>query len=167
MTRAYAAPEQLTDGAPLSNATDVWCWAASVLHMFSGIVNWSDGARAPAALERYLRIGPAIPGLALMPVPVVELLRQCFQVNPKDRPGSTAEVVEQMETHYYNATNTAYEKPVESGRYESEDLVDEDVANRKRQMNQAAEQSAPPPHRFSARDRKSSEKRPSRRNDRS
>lgn len=128
-TRAYASPEQVAGERPLTAATDVWCWGVSVLHMFAGIVNWSLGAKAPKALRRYLRHGPAIPSLALMPVPVVQLLESCFRTRPGDRPGTMADVVEEMEEIYRDVTNEPYptaeidDESADEG-YESEHLVE-------------------------------------------
>jgi len=111
LTRAYASPEQLLGGQTLTGSTDAWSWAASVLHMFIGMVNWSDGSRARRALGLYVRNGPARPGLSLMPRPLVVLLNQCFQADPSDRPASMREVVERLEDVYETATNSAYRHP--------------------------------------------------------
>ena len=169
-TRAYAAPEQLAPERDLSPATDIWCWAASVLHMFTGMVNWSLGPRAPKALERYLRNGPAVPGMALMPGPVVSLLEQCFRADPSERPASTAGITEQLEDIYYNVTNATYESPPSDETYDSEHLVDDEVqtcalpiSENKEHGHQRAE--APPPRRRFSPRRQSSRSRSRRRPD--
>jgi serine/threonine-protein kinase len=164
-TRAYAAPEQLTADRPITAATDAWCWGASVLHMFSGMVNWSLGSQAPRALQRYLRNGPAVPGLALMPVPVVHLLEQCFQDDPARRPTSTARITEQLENVYYDVTNAAYESPEPDETYDSEHLVDEEIAEAKRRAHRRQSESAPPRRRFSTRRKPRSDSRSRRRPD--
>jgi len=102
LTRAFASPEQLDRTAHLTPATDMWSWAASVLYMFVGIVNWPDGLHAPGALDRYLRHGPAKPELALLPVQGVELLRHCFQTDPTDRPQDMHEVLSVIEKLFEN-----------------------------------------------------------------
>jgi serine/threonine protein kinase len=102
LTRAFASPEQLAPGQGLTPATDMWSWAASVLYMFVGIVNWPDGLHAPAALDRYLRHGPAKPDLALLPVQGVELLRHCFEKKPTNRPKDMHEVLGVVEKLYEN-----------------------------------------------------------------
>jgi serine/threonine protein kinase len=167
-TRAYAAPEQLSPERELTPATDIWCWAVSVLHMFTGMVNWSLGPRAPKALARYLRNGPAVPGMALMPVPVVRLLEQCFAADPEDRPASTAGITEQLEDIYYDVTNAAYEGPPTDETYESEHLVDEDAGSHRRaEHNEDGHKrpEAPPPRRRFSPRRQSNRSRSRRRPD--
>jgi serine/threonine protein kinase len=84
-TRAYASPEQLAGGRPVTKATDVWSWAVSVLDMFTGRVAWRLGTEAPLALRRYMQNGPAEPGIPLMPGGVVRLLATCFKTDPDTR----------------------------------------------------------------------------------
>jgi serine/threonine protein kinase len=150
-TRAYAAPEQLAGNKTADSATDIWCWAASVLHMFSGMVTWSSGPRAPQALQRYQRNGPALPGRALMPVPVVQLLEECFRSDPDERAGSTVDIVERLEDVYCNAQNAPYHGPPSGDEYDSEDLVAQDSPEAKQARRDSPEE-APRRRRFSARD---------------
>ncbi len=113
-TRAFASPEQLDQPSGLTPATDMWSWAASVLYMFVGIVNWPDGLHAPAALDRYLRHGPAKPDLALLPVQGVELLRHCFQKKPADRPQGMHEVLEVIEKLFENVALRPFDEQTAS-----------------------------------------------------
>ena len=95
-TRAYASPEQIS-GEPLTPATDTWSWGVSVLHMFVGKVTWPAGHLAAAVLERYVRNGPAVPGLPPMPPPLVDVLAKCFHGDPAQRPADMKEVVTALE----------------------------------------------------------------------
>ncbi len=51
-TVAYRSPEQ-ANGEMLSQKTDIWSWAVSVLEMFEGGVFWYDGQSAGTNLETY------------------------------------------------------------------------------------------------------------------
>ncbi|MDW8003008.1 MAG: protein kinase, partial [Deltaproteobacteria bacterium] len=94
---AYAAPEQVL-GKPVGPWTDLWGWGMSVLEMFTGEVTWMEGTAAPAVLEAYLQDPPE--GLPPMPQGVVEILRACFQEDPRARPKGMAEVAQQLRAVY-------------------------------------------------------------------
>ena len=104
MRSAYCSPEQadvvaqaqcgvgVEDRGSVTQRSDVWSWAVTVLEMFVGERTWSYGQAAPAAFDRYLQEGPTREGPPRMPEPAADLLRRCLQVDPLDRPGSIAEV---------------------------------------------------------------------------
>jgi len=110
MTRAYASPEQ-AGGKPLTEATDVWSWAASVLHMFVGKVAWREGAKAALALRRYRRNGPSRSGIALMPGALMELLATCLAEAPGERHMRMDEITERLEAIYETAIGRSYSAP--------------------------------------------------------
>ena len=109
-TRAYASPEQM-DRRKLSEATDVWSWAASVLHMFYGKVAWPEGPAARRALRRYRQNGPADPGIALMPGALMELLGACLMPDPGERRVGMGDVVQTLEGIYEAALGSSYGAP--------------------------------------------------------
>lgn len=99
MTPAYCSPEQVA-GEPLSRKTDIWSWGVSVLEMLVGEVVWPAGPVAAATLENYLhsgRIDLSIPG---MPKGIAELLAQCFQKDPDNRPANMAFVAAAVQQIY-------------------------------------------------------------------
>jgi serine/threonine protein kinase len=96
-TRAYASPEQIA-GEDLTAATDIWSWGVSVLHMFVGKVTWPSGHLAAAILERYLRNGPAVEGIPMMPTALAEVLSRCFHADTGQRPADMKEVVTVLES---------------------------------------------------------------------
>jgi len=96
-TRAYASPEQMEGHEP-TPASDIWCWAVSVLHMFVGRVTWPTGPDAPEALRRYLRRGPERKGISLMPGTLADLLSRCLTSDPHRRPASMDDVVAALRT---------------------------------------------------------------------
>jgi serine/threonine protein kinase len=112
-TRAYASPEQLAGATELSFATDTWSWAVSLLHMFVGRVTWPSGAKAPDALQRYMRAGPLREELPLMPGPLADLLCQCLQTSPAARPEAMADVAATVEKVYQGITGEQYSPPME------------------------------------------------------
>jgi WD40 repeat protein len=92
MTLAYCSPEQAA-GQPLTRRTDVWSWGLSVLTMFTGEVTWAQenvatGPLALQILEQFLEHNGEEKKIPVMPKGVAELLRQCFNKNPDDRPHS-------------------------------------------------------------------------------
>jgi serine/threonine protein kinase len=84
MTPAYCSPEQASR-EPLSKATDVWSWAASILEMFTGGLSWQAGPAVGAALVDYNDQGRRVRGIPEMPVAVFELLAKCLHRDPVRR----------------------------------------------------------------------------------
>jgi serine/threonine protein kinase len=85
MTCAYASPEQLS-GTRLTSSTDVWSWAVSILQMFMGGLFWSDGRVVPSVFSEFCSHHFRMPGLPQMPSQIADLLDQCFELDPKNRP---------------------------------------------------------------------------------
>ncbi|NUT47316.1 MAG: protein kinase [Saccharothrix sp.] len=83
LSTGYASPEQ-AEGGTVGRAADVWSWAVTVLEMLVGERTWPSGALADAVLERLA----ARPDAWRVPAPtaVVDLLRECFRLDPADRP---------------------------------------------------------------------------------
>jgi WD40 repeat protein/serine/threonine protein kinase/DNA-directed RNA polymerase subunit RPC12/RpoP len=105
-TPAYAAPEQEL-GQAVSPRTDIWGWGVSVLEMFTGGVHWQFGSVAASVLENYLQEAPP-EGIPPMPAALAELLRQCFQNDPDQRPASMDEVAERLMRLYEQETGAPY-----------------------------------------------------------
>lgn len=108
-TPAYAAPEQEL-GQAVSPRTDIWGWGVSVLEMFTGGVHWQFGSVAASVLENYLQEAPP-EGIPPMPAALAELLRQCFQNDPDQRPASMDEVAERLMRLYEQETGAPYPRP--------------------------------------------------------
>lgn len=130
-TRAYASPEQTVGDRSLTQATDVWSWAVSVLHMFVGSVGWPSGAEAAVGFQRYLGKGPTRRGTALMPGALAELVTDCFRSDPDERVITMPEVVEALKGIYESAVGESYAVPAlpideeqEADFEAEEDLVD-------------------------------------------
>jgi len=96
-TRAYASPEQMMSEGPLTPATDVWSWAATVLEMFTGGVTWPLGVVVPDALARYREEGPTRIDIPPMPDELADLLEQCLRKQIDSRPNA-AQVGKRLES---------------------------------------------------------------------
>ena len=107
-TPAYASPEQSAGSARLSTATDVWSWAVSVLHMFTGSLLWRRGKDAPHLLRDYRRhMGKDASDLPQMPAGAAELLSRSFSPSPADRP-TLAHAVAELHDVYESCLGRPY-----------------------------------------------------------
>ncbi|MBI2438167.1 MAG: protein kinase [Lentisphaerae bacterium] len=110
MTPSHCSPEQAA-GRPLDRRTDVWSWAVSVLEMFQGEVTWKSGSAAAEALEAYIEESASAnqqSKIPAMPNGVAELLRQCFQQNPADRPHTMRDCTTVLGEVYQAETGKSY-----------------------------------------------------------
>ena len=115
-TPLYASPEQARRET-MTIATDIWSYGLSILEMFVGDSTWMAGQTAPAAFEGYLNLGPERDDIPDMPDPLAEILRQCFQVSPADRPGGMKPILAVLESCYETTSgepyNRSHQAPVE------------------------------------------------------
>jgi WD40 repeat protein/serine/threonine protein kinase len=103
MTYLYASPEQLA-GEPLTQASDVWSWAVSILELFCGGASWGVGAVAPVALaNRRGEHGP-VP----LPAAVADLLERCLELDPDARPRDLDDVAGALRTLYAETVGAPY-----------------------------------------------------------
>lgn len=102
---AFHAPER-AGKQELSQRTDIWSWAASVLEMFTGELRWREGELSDAAFENYLEQGSRDNDIPRMPVAVAELLRECLHSNPAQRPKGMAEVADALRQIYKQQTGS-------------------------------------------------------------
>ncbi len=119
MTPAYVSPEQAEaqlKAVELTPQSDMWSWGLSVLEMFAGQPFWVRADRphyawgqvAPQALEHYLSGELEDPAFPEMPADLAQLLRECFQKNPADRPASLNMVAERLVDIYAAETHQPY-----------------------------------------------------------
>jgi len=107
LTPAYCSPEQAT-GQLLSRTTDIWSWGVSLLEMFTGGVTWLSGQAAPAQLENCMVSNPENDRIPVMPAVLAELLGQCFQENPRDRPTSMLVIIDRLQDIYWKEIGQTY-----------------------------------------------------------
>ncbi|NOX56118.1 MAG: protein kinase, partial [Planctomycetes bacterium] len=108
-TPAYGSPEQFA-GEPLTRRTDIWSWAIVVLEMFSGGVKWKLGPAAPDALEHLAGKAESSRNVPRLPGRVVELLRQCLQSAPNQRPHTILECANALKEIYEQETGRTYSR---------------------------------------------------------
>lgn len=101
----YRSPEQANQEA-ITRQTDLWGWGLVLLEMFAGGCTWKSGLLATQALDRYLE-GSTV-DIPRMPSQVAQLLRQCFQENPADRPDGLRQAAAQLQTIYQTITGSPY-----------------------------------------------------------
>ncbi len=107
MTEAYCSPEQ-ANGEKLSQKTDIWSWGLSVLAMFTGGRTWPSGTIAAEALDAYLKGGSAEEPNSRMHDGLAELLKECFQQEPGDRPANFQQVAGRLQGVYQQAMGEEY-----------------------------------------------------------
>ena len=127
MTPSYCSPEQYEafqiykkrreEGAvstnkiatlPMTKQSDIWSWAISILTMFHGRSPCKMGGQTAAEVfEVFLKSQDSSPRPA-MPPDMVELMRQCFQKNPSDRPESMQFVADRLVDIYEDVIGTKY-----------------------------------------------------------
>ncbi|MFB4303286.1 WD40 repeat domain-containing serine/threonine-protein kinase [Actinomadura sp. NTSP31] len=108
-TPQYASPEQF-DGERLGRRTDVYSLAVSVLEMFTGGRTWMVGPAAGEALELHLAEGPG-EGLPEMPAGLAALLARCLRQEPERRPGTMAEVADELVAVHRAVSGSPYPRP--------------------------------------------------------
>lgn len=107
MTPAYCSPEQASLQA-LTRRTDVWSWGVCMLEMFLGKRSWKSGQYIEDYLNDYLKSGPLVSAIPLMPVQLVRLLRQCFAHDASDRPRDGQALAEALVEIYEHETGAHY-----------------------------------------------------------
>jgi WD40 repeat protein/serine/threonine protein kinase len=95
LTPAYASPEQKRR-QPLSTRSDVYSFAVSVKEMFSGYAAAFDAATVGPGSSSVAVDAPGI-GTRRTPQPMAELLDLCLKDDPRERPGSMAEIATRLE----------------------------------------------------------------------
>jgi serine/threonine protein kinase len=95
LTVAFASPEQIR-GEPLTPASDVWSWAASMLVMFNGGVTWENGAACGAVLAEFMNEGGKAYRIPPIPASIATLLGECFRFTPDARISDFDQIAERV-----------------------------------------------------------------------
>lgn len=107
-TPAYCSPEQ-ANHQKLSQKTDMWSWALSVLAMFNGGVTWAGGQVAANALQSYLKRG-GVAGIPTMPEGLATILSRCFIEAPQQRPVDMPTIAAQLIEIIQQKTGKVYHR---------------------------------------------------------
>ena len=103
-TLAYRSPEQATSNSQLTQKTDVWSWAATVLEMFIGKrpEEWRDGSKLGDEWQRYAKT-PQVE----IPQQMKMFLGDCVEENPFLRP-DLKEIENRLVCLYKDITVNSY-----------------------------------------------------------
>ena len=115
MTPVFCSPEQAAAArkkdVELTRRTDVWSWAVTVLHMFTGEIRWMSGVLAPHALRQYLDDGGWDERIPMMPPRLVGLLQHCFARDPNERPTDMLEIAATLRSIYVELSGARQARP--------------------------------------------------------
>ena len=108
MTPAYCSPEQAARQL-LTQRTDIYSWAVSVLEMYLGYKPWAHGREASGpmagiACRDYFDMCTERP----IPKKLQELLEKCLAQSPDDRPHDFGEVKAELLSIYRTVTGSDY-----------------------------------------------------------
>lgn len=114
LTPAYCSPEQKSRKS-LTRKTDIWSWAASILEMFTGGVQWQAGEYVEEALNSYIEEWAEnerteADDIPRMPKEVEVLLRRCFKPKPPERPKTMLEAANKLKDIYQEIIGNAYSR---------------------------------------------------------
>lgn len=119
MTPSYCSPEQFDaylhykagnrrGGPTISAKSDIWSWAISVLTMFHGRAPCKQGGQtAHRVFEQYIKVRHTATK-PVMPDSLRELLWDCFQVDPEQRPESMDEIAARLVKIYEETFHEEY-----------------------------------------------------------
>ncbi len=110
MTPAYCSPEQFRR-EKVSQRTDEWSWALSVIEMMAGDIFWKTGPDGPAALQELATRGRGDEQLPPMPRGLVQLLAWCLQEDPAKRPDGMQPIIEGLHAVYEDVFSKPMDLP--------------------------------------------------------
>ena len=122
-TPAYCSPEQAAS-LPLTKKTDIYSWAVSILEMYLGSKPWSHGREltgplAGIACRDYFEMCRERP----IPSDLQDLLAQCLDQVPRNRPDNFAEIETRLLQIYKAETGTDYPIPSAKAAKENADSL--------------------------------------------
>ena len=118
-TPAYCSMEQM-DGKPLTRRTDIYSWAVSVMEMYLGGRSWQNGVVAGMSCRDYFEDADRRTDV---PKPLQELLAQCMETNPEDRPHDFALIEKELERIYSEVLGTEYSRPAPEAAADTADSL--------------------------------------------
>ncbi len=125
MTPGFCSPEQyrafelyqrgeVDTSLKITAQSDIWSWAISILSMFHGRAPCRKGGQTAAKVFEMFLTAPTPNDRPRMPPALVELMRHCFQEDPKDRPRSMSEIAARLIDIHAEASGAAYPRKAPS-----------------------------------------------------
>lgn len=108
-TAHYRSPDHERFGK-VTQKTDIWSWGVSLIEMFSGRLFWAHGREAPQVLSVLIEDNYRFKAIPPMPDAVADLLRHCFELDPKRRPESMLWIADELTRIYAKLTGNPYER---------------------------------------------------------
>jgi WD40 repeat protein len=117
----WCSPEQAAL-KPLSHKTDIWSYGISIIPMFTGVINWRKGVLAASVLKGFRSKGlKGRKEIPAMPEALADLLEQCFQEDPEQRPESMTAIADRLIAIYLKCIGYPYPRPApKSGKASAE-----------------------------------------------
>ena len=116
-TPAYCSMEQM-DGKELTRRTDIYSWAVSVMEMYCGSRPWANGVVAGLGCSGYLE-NTRVP----MPDALKELLAQCMDAEPENRPHDFGLVEAKLHEIYNAEMGEPYPRPAPKAAADTADSL--------------------------------------------
>ena len=104
-TPAYCSMEQM-DGKALTRRTDIYSWAVSVMELYLGARPWANGVVAGLSCRNYFE-----QTRVSMPDALKDLLAQCLESDPLNRPHDFGEIEAALQEIYTTQTGSGYPRP--------------------------------------------------------
>ncbi|MEN6636213.1 MAG: protein kinase family protein, partial [Clostridiaceae bacterium] len=116
-TLAYCSMEQM-DEKPLTQRTDLYSWAVSVMELYVGGHPWTNGVVAGLNCQQYFSEAQ-IP----IPAPMVDLLERCLASEPDDRPHDFGLVIAELRAIYRMETGEDYPREASKAAADTADSL--------------------------------------------
>jgi len=125
MTPGFCSPEQYrayllyrtgarNPSLRITAQSDIWSWAISILAMFHGRAPCRKGGQTAAKVFEMFLESPVGEDRPAMPPKLVELIRHCFQEDPKDRPATMSLLAKQLIEIYQETSGKPYPRTTPS-----------------------------------------------------
>ena len=116
-TLVYCSMEQM-DEKPLTQRTDLYSWAVSVMELYVGGHPWANGVVAGLNCQQYFSEAQ-IP----IPAPMTDLLERCLASEPDDRPHDFGLVIAELRAIYRMETGEDYPREASKAAADTADSL--------------------------------------------
>jgi len=111
------------DGKALTRRTDIYSWAVSVMEMYLGDRPWAYGQCGNGVVAGLNCRGYFEEARVPMPDALKELLAQCMEAEPTDRPHDFVEIEARLHEIYKDETGSPYPRPAPKAAADTADSL--------------------------------------------